>query len=692
MFLPFVPSSSPIRLEPLSDRTSPTAAQLEAIDKSLAERDSLCFTQHTRHNSGDSSGTLEFETGQELGRLYSPLRQINDFVSSPPKPRVLGNFHKVEGPLTPLASDDWKDVKERPSFHEALKNVLPSSLNPVTEPDEDEKCVDTFFQGLANLTGGIEKNIEREQLTDTELDMRVTVPILDFVFPTPPWAADFQEAHEEKTARLGDAILGNSFWPGANLVATKVPWNPLPGALQDVGEHEELLEDDSFLSYAISTDTNVTLDSSDLVWKPEGLRMVREGDEGLEDDEEDLEAGHFEPQNDIRSLLKKRELQLEDDEGHTSGAGTLLRGQNGPKKGVGENPIAHNGQSQIPSGSSLLGGMFSASHSLANFLVARGGPLKKPRLEIVSPHFLPAVQNAGLPALDAGESRPETQEILSEPVLSEPVPHPSLTPPLERCTFIFSSTLLIQRRLTFHIKSLYPTACIVERDFSAFPSHPSTTGPKLSDEADVSISPNTGLIWTTMPQIRQRSLPGQPVRAPVQDRIWRVGAKYERLIVLVSEGRTSDGLAREKLDSYECAALNELQISTIGRGDDVQVIYVPGGEIELAQWTVASMVKYALKDENYELLEETTLWELFLREAGMNAWAAQYVLAQLRAPEEGMDARDWGLRRFLVMDQEERVARFEGVCGAKVLQRVECAIDGAWRAGGEEMEMEADQP
>lgn len=79
------------------------------------------------------------------------------------------------------------------------------------------------------------------------------------------------------------------------------------------------------------------------------------------------------------------------------------------------------------------------------------------------------------------------------------------------------------------------------------------------------------------------------------------------------------------------------------------------------------------------LLEETH-WELFLRRAGLNAFAAQAVLAQLKAPD-GVDAGSpskagtFGLTAFVEMGREQRVRRFGMMCGVRLMERVSAVVD-----------------
>ncbi len=112
----------------------------------------------------------------------------------------------------------------------------------------------------------------------------------------------------------------------------------------------------------------------------------------------------------------------------------------------------------------------------------------------------------------------------------------------------------------------------------------------------------------------------------------------------------------------------------------IDVQFVGGGDETLSRWLASAIVRYCL---NIDLLPEETYWELFLRRAGLNTFAAQSIIAELKAPD-GVDAGGpskaglFGLTAFVEMGREERVARFEQLCGRRVLERVSGALDPVW--------------
>lgn len=89
------------------------------------------------------------------------------------------------------------------------------------------------------------------------------------------------------------------------------------------------------------------------------------------------------------------------------------------------------------------------------------------------------------------------------------------------------------------------------------------------------------------------------------------------------------------------------------------------------------------------VLETETRWELFLRRAGLNPFAAQIVLLVLKKEEgnscsntaayNNMGTKTSGLSRFVEMSSETRRRLFTGLIGDRVLKRIEAIMDNDWQ-------------
>ncbi|TAQ84227.1 hypothetical protein B7494_g7449 [Chlorociboria aeruginascens] len=292
----------------------------------------------------------------------------------------------------------------------------------------------------------------------------------------------------------------------------------------------------------------------------------------------------------------------------------------------------------------------------------------------------------------------ETQEVSESapapiPQSPEPIttlPTPAFSAPSESTCIIVSSSFLKHRVLIRHLNTHIPKLVLFERDFTAhntseWNTNSITRSPipsPLASEADLIISPSTGIILTTLQKIKQKPLPGQKSKVAIRARLEDVSTRYEKLIVLISESRP-DGTTH-LLMGNDSLSLAEFLGFAAGFETNITVHFVGGGEEVLSHWLASLIIYHRVPhDGNGQLLEDETHWELFLRRAGMNAFGAQAVLASLRAPE-GVNAQGpsksglFGLTAFVEMGIEERVERFGGICGERVIRFVSAVVDGRW--------------
>ena len=189
-----------------------------------------------------------------------------------------------------------------------------------------------------------------------------------------------------------------------------------------------------------------------------------------------------------------------------------------------------------------------------------------------------------------------------------------------------------------------------------------------------------------MQQLKQRSLPGQVARSPIRERLSALAERYDKLTMLISEGRIGippapAPLPSSPLGEKEQEAMQHLQrFASSLKASNVRVEYVAGGEVALAHAIVRHMATYADEEsqraERPELAEQESLAELELRHAGLNAYAALVVLAELqrgRASQTHDDGEGVGALVELVnMGDGQRMARFEGLLhGRRALRKIE---------------------
>jgi hypothetical protein len=267
---------------------------------------------------------------------------------------------------------------------------------------------------------------------------------------------------------------------------------------------------------------------------------------------------------------------------------------------------------------------------------------------------------------------------------------------------------------------------IIYRDLNLTPPH-STASVPTSAAPDLILNPTTCLMLTTLQALTQRSLPGQSRgknTSTVHNRILGLASIFDIVFVLVSHVITSHhreggGVAVDGNDSMTwtsfvgfCASLGE---TTVVRPILVLMMYKAGeskydvrpsgilpppatiGTMEKLDldpvhawiWSLISSHAFCttmhLPDLGQTqlmptLLQEETIWSLFLQRCGLNVFASQAILSALQK-DNGVERHgnsEWGLRRFVQMSHDERVGLFgkNGICGTKALVRVNAALNG----------------
>ena len=697
---PFVPSSETGLLDLLSDHTSPTRQEAHDVERMLFDDDAIIVPKKQADSSSQCSDPMLLDS-ESLGEICSPLKGIKDPPSSPPPLRPPLQDRKVEVPLSPARSERpplWKG--ESVIFSEALPELIPDLPLPIPKPEDmSSSDIDAFFEeAIASIGIKVKRTIEQEQLQEEDTTLRVVVPVMDFSLPIAPWKASTRTTTSRKTDDVYKEMLKEMkalhfsndpskkhIWPMNGKAERELKWAAFPTALGKVETQERILDDGSLAKY-LAQPERVNIDT--LTWKPEGLRIL---DELAESDEEVLEEGNFPEENNMESLIRKRKLELEvaDTSPSSDGISRATKARPSSNRDVTtrlaevnvENKKEVQAAQRNENSGSTFADSFSAMGALDDFLNVRKGIIEKPKLK--ADHHFPGAPSTKQPILvQADTAKPTSKSIM---------PSPIVTPPITPCPFVVSASFLSNRNLSREIQTSFPSAEFIERDFSLYlasqqrlPSKSNTAPPLLStmaDEADMILSPSTGLIWTTLQKIKQRSLPGKVARSAVRERILGASPRYERLLVMVSEDRqANDSIVPSQLDYNDCEALVEFTTFCSSLHSEVTVTFIGGGEEDLAKWIAAMMVKYGIVDQEVKLLQDETLWEVFLRRAGMNAFAAQAILGKLKAPEQPQSHEvDFGLTAFVKMTLEERLARFETLLGGRrVLNRVSKVLDAGW--------------
>ena len=714
---PYVPSSDTARLDLLSDTTSPTREEARDVERIIFANDRILPTKKQDDSPSQDSDLMLLET-ESLGDIYSPLKGIQDLPSSPLPCRQRPEDLKVDVPLSPPHSDQpppWK--RKNVSFSEALPGLISELPPPIPKPENTSSDdVDAFIEKtIKPIAIKAERAIEQEQLQEAETMLRVPVPTMDFSLPIAPWKAksyapkadkeDEDEKLKKTLTEMKALHFSKSFWPTSGQAERELKWAPFPAALGKV-EIQESIPDNGFIEKLMVPPEPV--DIATLTWKPDGLRMF----DDLAESEEELEEGEFPEEKDIDSLIRKRKLELEADDlvstsSNSSAAKARIQSEQNANMAVFEtnSKPAEKATRRNTNQEGFFGNSFSTMDALEDYMNVRKGQIT--RRKITSDHHFATTPQAPQPSKPI-DPNPLKSAFQSKPKVLTPraavLPFPALSVPSSPHLFIVSTSFLGNRPLSRQVQCLYPSADFIERDFTLHQQHERQQRPLLKenaastnlgtmvDEADMLLSPSTGLVWTSLQKIRQRSLPGQRVRSAIRERISRTSARYERLLILVSQNLNTDSsttnISTEVscLDDNDCTALAEFTAFCSTLPDEVHTSFVAGGEVDLANWIVAAMVRHGMgTDREIKLLQDETLWEVFLRRAGMNAFAAQAILATLKARDSneiddlGTQGTDFGLTAFVKMSVEERFAQFETLLGGRrLLERVSRVLDTGW--------------
>lgn len=719
--LPLSPLFSPVvapidinHLELPSTCSSPTDCEVLTLERLLNADDSIVPMKRKRAASHDGSDSVPF-TIEEVGDFYSPLRGVENPPSSPPIRKASLQDRKVEGPLTPLIPErrfpsDGKSILANNTLLNIISEIPLATSRPDEIPSDD---VDIFCEKvIAPLGDKAEQRIEQEQLLAADTEQRVPIPIMDFSRPIPPWKAlnqiykpgNSDSPQKKFISDLKKTHLSKHNWPAVGNFERQLRWNPFLVNLAII-EAEEGFQDDGSVATFLEMDECIDRDS--LTWKPEGLRIL----DCSTSDDEDIDITRSSQNSDLDSLIRRRELQREEANEESSETDIEVRELIEPQKSTG-GPIhvsTSASRRDMVVSTNLIPESFSALNALESFMCTRNGDGQQTALTASASRETALPKERGILAAEGATPK----AIVTMP----PFPFPQYIVPSNPGFFVVSTIFLQNRKLARGVQRLYPRAILIERDFflhSAVPENFNTSpgalikqGPQLHkgtelemqhntfestivDEADMILSPGTGLLWTSLQAIKQRSLPGQISRSSIHDRITRAAKRYERLVILISGGNENtidpngDDTIETSLDQMtdsDCAALAEFMAFCSTLREDVQALFVPGGNEQLAHWIVATMTKYG--SDNMSLIQDETLWEIFLRRAGMNAFAAQAMLCELVPPSQDFETEqetvESGLRAFVNMPLEERLGRFEGLLGGRsILIRVSERLDARW--------------
>lgn len=222
----------------------------------------------------------------------------------------------------------------------------------------------------------------------------------------------------------------------------------------------------------------------------------------------------------------------------------------------------------------------------------------------------------------------------------------------------------------------------------------------LEGSVDLILNPTTAVILTNIQALKQKSLPGQLNinSGTLQHRVIAASTQYETIFILISPTSVAVDLPSDIINEFTAFCIGLKATATLIYPVWLPITTVTPGQKTtdpIMAWTWRLICQYSHKViGEMSFIDDTTLWELFLREAGINALAAQLMLGMLKrdgasqnvlgvdtsmkGAEEAVSAAtpdSWGLRRLVAMGEQERRDMFGELVGKKCLTRLSAVLD-----------------
>jgi len=624
----------------------------------------------------------------------------------------------------PLPRDSWIDVPLLPpdlDTDEPLRVLNPEDLtqaraltgdlsDPLPGPDDE------FTSFLRAKAETVMRAAEQEKLSSLGALARIAVPIMDFSISAPDWEKIKEPMAMAKRIRdcHTDLDWQGPLWPNNKAEEQQMVWAPVPRMGKEIKlRRNEKIEAGPGVMEALLRRPREAdmLKSGDCLNRQAGLMTIWRG----VDDQSDIEECD-DPGEDNEGVYEEG-WQYEKD-----------RAENSPDiprlDHTDNRPISNQNVTPPAQGKALayLLGNFDKSSGrkrpasqaveltstdkkstikqrqqprtdsftmdlLANSFNDSTRCVKKAKL-MQSPYFGHSLTTLTAELEPELESQDDEVDLIPIPATPSPPfePIPAIAPhinvPEVPPRIIISSA--VSKELTENLATLVPGIQLIERKLGNHRPHSSRIAGE--DEADVIISPVTGILLTTMVMLRQKPLPGSTGQPPLRSVIESVATRYERLLVIISQGsKRSETIS--PLSRADSNALAEFQGFAAGLETQVDLLYVGGGDATVAKWVAAAICKHAPEALPVQdlLLPVETGWEMFMRRAGMNAYAAQVALGTLEVPdgEPAIGGQHLhGLPLFVSMSPEERLHVLGDVLGGRrLLDRASEVIDEPYSQG-----------
>ncbi|KAK1674069.1 hypothetical protein BDP55DRAFT_667871 [Colletotrichum godetiae] len=598
----------------------------------------------------------------------------------------------MEVPILPKSDESIPRSEGEEYFRATMHDTAEFALGKDPWPLRSSPCSEAesrfnehFNLLLTERAETMTRKLEQEQVEVIGAIARMHPPALDFSTPTPDWQGAAHGPREMflwiRNQNIGH--LTSSPWPRNRQEQTDLRWIPFPSSLGHVDVRESV-EDGRVLQHLLNGRRSTALPTSvDYVRQIRTLKVLRSDNDDEELPmpwkEDQAESSSPAPRENLMQLIRKRKQEQNamadpiDQESPTVGVKCRRTStQSKPTKTHGPGLLLGENESD------------AAGKLLANYMDLRGAKRVESPFDPLFPITKRKASQAPAPIVKQVSSK---HEIPQSTIKKAPVdaPAPAVRHTSGPSRIIISTTL--PREIISALQAKLSDIDLVDRDFSRHNTRVWSPGSvktvekpsPLSYEADIIPSPTTGIIITSILKVRQKPLPGSKTQfSQLRDRVARVAPLYKQLLILVSEGNptaehigplnAADAAVYTFFVAFACSVSNS-------NGCTIEVAYVAGGQKTLAHWTCA-LVSMHLKEASHQvqqvIMSEETEWEVFLRHAGFNMYAAQVALAVVKGGHPvadvngdggGNNHQDRTLVRFLRMSPSERASALTGFLG-----------------------------
>lgn len=702
---PFVPPSPLMQMTLLSDPESPPIPEAEHV-RMLLDRDGCMEPPMDANSREDEDSRVE--------KLLSLDANSPDPVDLYPIQKKGYSDMKTDNPITPPMST--KKAQGREDIMNNAMRQLPcfEIWTPKNETNIEEShqfLEPNIVESIDRAKDSVENNLAGESIRGVTTGIKCDVPDLSSSQGHHTWPPEGSQRH---TGQLSPylILMNISLQTFDDSIASPDPqltWEP--SSSKEATGFDEMMGDQSVAQQFLLDAEDALDDSKQTVLSP-GYFQVNYGEFSSNDHLLSQDDEQPKPTNSRQGGQITSTDHIDTDE--TSKVPLATRKENGKRKRSMKRPkqrkkphsheYANNGSINSPG----VIPQFSASKFISNFMEIRGRkqdihqqslpcalsiPSEEPRGEITS-------QNTDLP--------PENEENQMESIPVPYFPAPDHLIPL----VISTSLLRTHKSLVRDLECMENKFVLLFRDYEFLKTMGTSPGTSI-EEADIILSPKTGVLLTTFQATTQKYLPGhvpssndsligKANSSPLWSRIANACLRYEELYVFVCHNFLS-GEQDASADQMTIAAINSLYsfcMSLREHATVMPIIVSPSSPARLTEWvvsfahraasstpwspdlqpTLSNVYMESMKETpSHGLSDSSTSWELFLGYLGLNPLAAQFVLHHGGTADMRQTHTEAGyFSRFILMTPEERGLIYGDVVGETVLRRVEGVLQMQW--------------